>query len=179
MMRFMGAAFAGVLTLAAVPAGAQTPEQFYQGKTLTIMLGHPPGGSYDLYARIAANHLKKHIPGNPNILVEHRPGGGGVRAAIFFYSQSPRDGSVISLFPESLAHSQIMQPEIGKWNLAEMSYIGSMSSVNPALVRWRTAPAKTVDEMTKISSTVGCSGKTSQSYQAVSYTHLRAHETDS
>jgi tripartite-type tricarboxylate transporter receptor subunit TctC len=165
MMRFMGAAFAGVLTLAVAPAGAQTVEQFYQGKTLTIMLGHPPGGSYDLYARIAANHLKKHIPGNPNILVEHRPGGGGVRAAIFFYSQSPRDGSVISLFPESLAHSQIMQPEIGKWNLAEMSYIGSMSSVNPALVRWRTAPAKTVDEMKKISSTVGCSGKTSQSYQ--------------
>ena len=101
------------------------------------MLGHPPGGSYDFYARLAANHIKRFIPGNPNIIIEHRPGGGGIRAGIFFYSQSPRDGSVISLFPESLAHSQIMQPDIGKWNLAEMRYIGSMSSVNPALVRRR------------------------------------------
>jgi tripartite-type tricarboxylate transporter receptor subunit TctC len=152
--------------VAMVPAAnAQTVEQFYQGRTLTIMLGHPPGGSYDLYARLAANHIKKYIPGNPNIIVEHRPGGGGVRATIFFYLQSPRDGSVISLFPESLAHSQIMQPDIGKWNVAEMAYLGSMSSVNPAFVRRRDAPAKTVAEMKRISSNVGCSGKTTQSYQ--------------
>src|SRR5262245_7161188 len=149
-----------------VPAvNAQTVEQFYQGRTLTIMLGHPPGGSYDLYARLAANHIKKYIPGNPNIIVEHRPGGGGVRATIFFYSQSPRDGSVISLFPESLAHSQIMQPEIGKWNVAEMAYVGSMSGVNPAFVRRRDAPAKTIADMKRISLNVGCSGKTTQSYQ--------------
>jgi tripartite-type tricarboxylate transporter receptor subunit TctC len=144
---------------------AQTVEQFYQGRTLTIMLGHPPGGSYDLYARLAANHIKKYIPGNPNIIVEHRPGGGGVRATIFFYSQSPRDGSVISLFPESLAHSQIMQPEIGKWNVAEMAYVGSISGVNPAFVRRRDAPAKTVADMKRTSLNVGCSGKTTQSYQ--------------
>ena len=155
-----------VLLTAVVPAAnAQTVEQLYQGRTLTIMLGHPPGGSHDLYARLAANHLKKYIPGHPNIIVEHRPGGGGVRATIFFYSQSPRDGSVISLFPESLAHSQIMQPEIGKWNVAEMAYLGSMSGVNPAFVRRRDAPAKTVAEMRGISSNVGCSGKTTQSYQ--------------
>src|SRR5258706_4074575 len=135
---------AALLLTIASTANAQTVEQFYQGRTLTIMLGHPPGGSYDLYARLAANHIKKYIPGNPNIIVEHRPGGGGVHATIFFYSQSPRDGSVISLFPESLAHSQIMQPEIGKWNVAEMAYVGSMSSVNPAVVRRRDAPAKTV-----------------------------------
>jgi tripartite-type tricarboxylate transporter receptor subunit TctC len=158
---------AGLLLPAAMmhPAAAQSVEEFYRGKTLTIMLGHPPGGSYDLYARLAANHLKKHIPGNPNIIVEHRPGGGGVRATIYFYSQSPRDGSVISLFPESLAHSQVMQPEIGKWNMAEMSYIGSLSSVNPALVRRRDAPAKTIEDMRRVSSNVACSGKTSQSYQ--------------
>jgi tripartite-type tricarboxylate transporter receptor subunit TctC len=160
-------AMIGLLLAAATPlaASAQAVEQFYQGKTLTIMLGHPPGGSYDLYGRLAANHLKKFIPGNPNIIVEHRPGGGGVRATVFFYAQSPRDGSVISLFPESLAHSQIMQPEIGKWNVAEMAYVGSLSSVNPAVVRRRDAPAKTVAEMRRVSSNMGCSGRTTQSYQ--------------
>jgi tripartite-type tricarboxylate transporter receptor subunit TctC len=140
-------------------------EQFYQGKTVTIMLGHPPGGSYDLYARIAATHLKKYIPGNPNIIVEHRPGGGGLRAVSQFYGQSPRDGSVIGLFPESIAHTQVMQPDIAKWNMAEMTYIGSLASVNPAMVRRKDAPAKTIADMKKIMSNVGCSGKAGQSYQ--------------
>jgi len=62
------------------PAAAQSPAEFYKGKTITIMLGHPPGGSYDLYARLAADHMKRFIPGNPNIIVQHRPGGGGVAA---------------------------------------------------------------------------------------------------
>jgi len=61
----------------ASPASAQSPEQFYKGKTVRIMLGHPPGGSYDLYARVAADCMGKYIPGNPNIIAEHRPGGGG------------------------------------------------------------------------------------------------------
>ena len=65
------------------------------------MLGHPPGGSYHMYATLAANHLKKHIPGNPNVIIEHRPGGGGVRATRHFYTNTPRDGSVIALFPET------------------------------------------------------------------------------
>jgi tripartite-type tricarboxylate transporter receptor subunit TctC len=159
----------GLLTaaswLAFSPAAAQTVEQFYRGKTITIMLGHPPGGSYDLYARLAANHIKRYIPGNPNIIIEHRPGGGGIRAVTQFYAQSPRDGSVMGLFPESIAHSQVMQPELSKWNLGEMAYVGSIASVNPALVRRKDAPAKTIEDMKRISSNVGCSGRTSQSYQ--------------
>jgi tripartite-type tricarboxylate transporter receptor subunit TctC len=164
--RWVRGCAAGVLLAAAAgPAAAQSVEQFYQGKLVTIMIGHPPGGSYDLYARIAANHLKKYIPGNPNIIVEHRPGGGGLRAVSQFYGQSPRDGSVIGLFPESIAHTQVMQPDIAKWNMAEMSYIGSLSSVNPATVRRKDSPVKTIEDMKKTMSNVGCSGKAGQSYQ--------------
>jgi tripartite-type tricarboxylate transporter receptor subunit TctC len=156
-------AAASWLTLA--PASAQSVEQFYRGKMMTIMLGHPPGGSYDLYARLAANHIKRYIPGNPNIIIEHRPGGGGIRAVTQFYAQSPRDGTVMGLFPESIAHSQVMQPELSNWNLAEMAYVGSIASVNPALVRRKDAPAKNIEDMKRVSSSVGCSGRTSQSYQ--------------
>src|SRR5262249_31425191 len=141
---------AGAFWLALAPASAQTVEQFYRGKMLTIMLRHPPGGSYDLYARLAANHMKRYIPGNPNIIIEHRPGGGGIRAVTQFYAQSPRDGTVMGLFPESIAHSQVMQPELSKWNLAEMAYVGSIASVNPALVRRKDAPAKTIEDMKRI-----------------------------
>jgi tripartite-type tricarboxylate transporter receptor subunit TctC len=165
MSRALGAAaLAGFV--AAAPAKAQPVEQFYKSTNLTIMIGHPPGGSYDFYARIVANHIKRFIPGNPNTIVEHRPGGGGVRAVAFFYTQTPRNGSVIGLFPETIGHTQIMQPDIGKWNMAEMPYIGSLAGVNAVFVRRRDAPAKTLQEMRKIASNVGCTGKTSQSYQS-------------
>lgn len=162
--RTLGVLMAGAL-LGATPATAQTVEQFYQGKTTTIMIGHPPGGSYDLYARLAASHIKRYIPGKPNIIVENRPGGGGIRAVTQFYAQSARDGSIMGLFPETIGHSQVMQPELSRWNLAEMAYVGSIASVNPVLVRRKAATAKTIEDMKQMTSTVGCSGRTSQSYQ--------------
>lgn len=140
-------------------------EQFYKSKPLTIMLGHPPGGSYDFYARLAAEFMKKYIPGNPTILVENRPGGGGVVAAAFFYAQSPRDGSVIAIFPETLVHTQVLEPEIGRWKVQEMAYIGSFAPVNTGFVIRKGAPASTTDDMRKKQSIVGCSGVNSQSYQ--------------
>src|SRR5215467_223635 len=104
-------AAASLLSAAAVlPAAAQTVERFYQSKTLTVMIGAPPGGSFDRYARLAASHIKRHIPGNPNIIIEHRPGGGGFRAVSQLYAQSPRDGTVLGLLPPSIAHMQVTQP---------------------------------------------------------------------
>jgi tripartite-type tricarboxylate transporter receptor subunit TctC len=154
------------LSLTSGAAFAQSVEEFYKANRLTIMLGQPPGGSYDLYARLVANHMSKHIPGNPTILVEHRPGGGGVRAVSFFYAQSPRNGSVIGLFPETITHTQLLQPDIGKWNVAEMPYIGSLAPSNAAFVIRKDAPAKTAEEMRQKTMNVGCTGRTSQSYQS-------------
>jgi tripartite-type tricarboxylate transporter receptor subunit TctC len=163
--RVMGAAVIALTAAASLPASAQTPEQFYKGKTVTLMLGHPPGGSYHMYATLAANHIKKHIPGNPNVIIEHRPGGGGVVAVRHFYSNAPRDGSVMGLFPETIANVQLFQPKIGQWNVAEMNYIGSFSGVGAVMIRRHDAPAKTIAEMRKIESSTGCTGKTSQAYQ--------------
>jgi tripartite-type tricarboxylate transporter receptor subunit TctC len=158
--------FTSVVVLAnAPPASAQSPEQFYKGKTMKIMLGHPPGGSYDLYARLAADFMGKYIPGKPNIIVEHRPGGGGVVATLFFYVKVPKDGTVLGLFPETIAHTQILEPNVGKWKVQEMSYIGSFASVNPALVVRKGAPATTPAEMRQKSIVAGCTGHNSQSYQ--------------
>jgi tripartite-type tricarboxylate transporter receptor subunit TctC len=97
--------------------------------------------------------------------VEHRPGGGGVVATAFFYAQAPKDGSVIGLFPETIAHTQILEPAVGKWKVQEMSYIGSFAPVNTAFVFRKGAPAKTPAEMRKMKSVAGCTGRNSQSYQ--------------
>lgn len=164
MRRALGLCAAALAAGASAPAAAQTPAEFYQGKTVTIMLGHPPGGSYHMYAMLAANHLKKHIPGNPNVILEHRPDG-GVRAARHFYTNTPRDGSVMALFPETLAHTEILQPEVGQWKTLEMSYVGTFSGVGAVMMRRENAPAKTIADMRRIPSSVGCTGKTSQAYQ--------------
>lgn len=147
------------------PLMAQSAEQFYKSTSMTVVIGHPPGGSYDLYARLATDHIGKFIPGKPNIILQHRPGGGGVRAVAWFYEQAPRDGSTIGLFPETIGHTQILQPEIGKWKLEEMSYIGSFVPSNAAFVVRKGAPATTIDGLRKTKINAGCTGRNSQSYQ--------------
>ena len=69
---------AGALAAAAIPATAQTPEQFFKGKTITFYVGLSPGGGYDLNARLVAKHFGKYVPGNPNVIVKNMPGGGGL-----------------------------------------------------------------------------------------------------
>ena len=150
---------------ATLPAAAQPPEEFYKGKTVTIVLGHPPGGSYDLYARLAADHMKRFIPGNPNIIVQHRPGGGGVAAVRWFYAQAPRDGTAMGLFTETIGHTQMLQPEAGKWKVEEMTYIGTFTPSNAAMVVRKGAAATTAEAMRNTPITAACTGVNSQSYQ--------------
>src|SRR5437762_3251439 len=78
------------------PAGAQPAEQFYKGKTVTILVGTSPGGINDITARFAAKHLARFIPGNPAIVVQQTPGGGGLVTANRIYQTSDRDGTVLA-----------------------------------------------------------------------------------
>jgi tripartite-type tricarboxylate transporter receptor subunit TctC len=158
-------AFAAAAATLAEPAAAQSVEQFYKGKTVQILLGQPPGGSYDLYARLAADHLTRFVAGAPNFIIQHKPGGGGAVAVAYFYEQAPKDGTMLGLFAETIGHIQLVDPSVGKWKLQEMTYIGSMTGVNAAFVRRKDAPAKTIEEMKQKDMNVGCTGKTSQSYQ--------------
>src|SRR5262249_29795186 len=80
---------------AASPASAQSVEEFYRGKTVIYNLAVPDGASWGLYARTFIEHLKKHIPGNPNIILQVMPGGGGVAAGNYMYNVAPKDGTVI------------------------------------------------------------------------------------
>ena len=163
-----GVAALGGLLMAQTPAAAQSVEQFYKSANMVITIGHPPGGSYDLYARLAADYLKKFLPGSPknNIIVQGRPGGGGVKAVAWFYVQAPRDGSNLGLFPETIAHTQILQPEIGKWKVQDMHYVGSLAGVNAVFMLRKGAPVSTPADMLKTSLNVACTGRNSQSYQA-------------
>jgi tripartite-type tricarboxylate transporter receptor subunit TctC len=153
------------MLVGALPARAQDAiESFYRGKTVTILIGHPAGGSYDLYARLAAAHLGKFIPGHPQVLVQSKPGGAGAGAVQFLYGYGPRDGTLLGLFAETIGLTQLVQPEIGKWRMQELVYIGSFANVNAVFMMRKDSPAKTIDELKHIEVKVGCSSRLSQGY---------------
>ena len=93
-IRRMGLAVAAIaaacIAAGITPSSAQSVEQFYKGKTITILLGQPPGGSYDLYARLATDYMRKFIPGSPLITVQYKPGGGGATAVAYLYASALR-----------------------------------------------------------------------------------------
>ena len=92
---------AAVLTLAAIlfappTAQAQDPAAFYKGRNVDLYIGYSVGGAYDLYARVIARHLGKHIPGNPTIVPKNLEGAGSLRLANWLYNVAPKDGTAIA-----------------------------------------------------------------------------------
>src|SRR5690606_11022528 len=104
------------------------------------------GGGFDLYARTLSQHLTRHIPGQPNIILQFMPGAGGIKATNYVYTASPRDGSVFALPSQSVALFQRLEPGI-RYDAAKMGWIGRMVSATGVFVVWHTAPASTLAEM--------------------------------
>ncbi len=160
------AAVAAAATLAAAqPAAAQSVENFYKSHELTILIGNPLGGSYDLYAQLAADHIGKYIPGKPNVIVQSMPGGGGTKATAFLYSRAPKDGSMISLFPETIAYVQLMDPAQGRWDVTKMNYVGSFAPANTAFMTRKGSKIASTQDLFKGKINIGCSGRGASSFQ--------------
>src|SRR4029079_3845468 len=142
------AAAAFVVALVAGPAQAeQSAADFYKGKTVSLLLGTGPGGSYDLYARIFADHLGKHIPGNPNIIVEHMPGAGGVTAGNHLYGPGPQDGTKV-LLSHAIIMSEMLEPKAGvPSESAKFSCIGTYDAIAHTMAFWHESPVKTIDDL--------------------------------
>ncbi len=96
----------GLLSLAALPAFALSQNAFYEGKTMRIIVGSDSGGLYDLWARLLAKHMPKHIPGNPDIIVQNMPGAGGLAATNYLYGLTKPDGLTLGMFQ---AHRYMQQ----------------------------------------------------------------------
>ena len=95
--------------LLAGPALAEEPQDFYRGRTLTLVVGHEAGTGYDLYGRTLARHIGRHIPGEPALIVQNMQGAGGLNAANWLYNVAPRDGSVLML----VAADPLFEPLFG------------------------------------------------------------------
>src|SRR5690554_2314744 len=105
-MRAIHAAILLPLTIASF-GGPACADDFYRGKTVTLLVGFTPGGGYDLNARAVARFLGKYIPGNPNVFVQNMPGAGSLTALRALDATQPKDGTVVAVFNPGLVSQAI------------------------------------------------------------------------
>lgn len=166
-IRFLTALCSGAALLAAVSATtarADAVTDFYTGKTITILVAFGAGGGYGLYSRTLSQHLGRHIPGKPTIILKFMPGAGGAKAANYFYNVAPRDGSYMALLSNSAAVAQILQGKKLKYDVSKFKYIGRMVSMRSAIIIWHTAPVKKLADAKSETIIFGSTGKSGQDY---------------
>jgi tripartite-type tricarboxylate transporter receptor subunit TctC len=147
-----------VLTVARIGAASADPiADFYRGKTVRMIIGYGVGGGYDLYARIAAEFLGRHIPGNPRILPENMTGAGSFVAAKYLSDVAPHDGTALGSLAQTLALDAATGTDSGL-NVTQFHYIGRLTSSIDLGVALPSAGIKSFDDVRKKEFTVGSSG---------------------
>lgn len=101
---------------------------YYEGKTITIVVGYKPGGGYDRYARLIAKHLPKYIPGNPGVVIQNMPGASSVIAANHLFSVAKPDGLTFGTFNNATVTAQLIKVEGVRFDLAKFAWLGSAAS---------------------------------------------------
>jgi tripartite-type tricarboxylate transporter receptor subunit TctC len=143
-------ALAVTAALGAGQAAAQTPEEFYKGKTVDLVIGYPPGGSNDTWGRLLGRHLGKHIPGKPTVVVKNMPGAGSFLAANTIYTVSPKDGTVIGIAAPTTPLDERLGTKGVRFKTAEFNWIGRVDSLVNMVFMWHTSPVKTfADALTR------------------------------
>jgi tripartite-type tricarboxylate transporter receptor subunit TctC len=144
---------AAALTLssAALPASAQ---EFYKGKTISIIVGFSPGGLYDLTARVLARHLGDHIPGKPPVIVQTMTGAGGTSAVIYLYNNAARDGTVIGMPPRNYPIAPFANDSL-HYDGRGLIPLGSISTEVQVGAVWRDVGVTKFDDLMKREITAG------------------------
>jgi tripartite-type tricarboxylate transporter receptor subunit TctC len=142
MPAIYGAAFGVALALAPISAEAAGVEDFYKGKTVSLIIGYSAGGGYDLYGRLVARYISKYIPGRPTIVPQNLTGAGSLRAASFLYAAAPKDGTVFGTFGRTIATTPLLAPTSAPLDATRLTWLGSVTNEVSMCVTWHTSPVK-------------------------------------
>ena len=139
-----------VIALAAIAftqhARGESAEDFFKGKQMSLIVGYNPGGSYDVYSRLAAQLLPKYLPGSPIIAVKHMPGVGSVKAANYLFAQAPKDGLTIGMVGQQLALTQALRDPAVSYEMRKFGWLGRFTPIIEVSLTWHTSPTKTIND---------------------------------
>lgn len=141
---------------AAAMAGAGAAEgDFYAGKQIQLICSSEPGTIYDVYARLLAKYMPNYIPGQPTMVIQTMPGAGGLKASNYIANIAPRDGTVFAGTISGIPTSALMTPELTKFDVNKLSWIGSITKDPFIGYVWHTSPIQTLEDAKKIRVTMG------------------------
>jgi len=143
---------------AVAPALAQGEADFYKGKTISVLIGFGPGGANDVWARLLARHMNRHIPGEPNMVPQNMPGAGTLKLANHLATSAPRDGTVFGLISRGIP----LEPLLGGQNVLldpqKMTWIGSPDKDTSICAARKDAKVQNMQDLRTMELTVGATG---------------------
>jgi tripartite-type tricarboxylate transporter receptor subunit TctC len=145
--RFLTAIIVAALSMPTVAQSASV-EEFYKGRTVSLIFGFSAGTGYDIYARLLARFIGRHIPGNPTVIAQNMPGAGSLKAAMYVYAVVPKDGAVIA----TIGRSAPLEPLLGEaqFDGRGFTWLGSIASSSSLCATWHATAIKTwQDVLTK------------------------------
>lgn len=135
------------LSLVAMPRAPA--DEFYKGKTVTFVVGFAAGGGFDTYTRLIARHFGKHVPGNPNVVVENRTGAGSLIAANYIYNQAPKDGTVIGNWIGPIVLQQVLGNKAAKLDGRKLGWLGVPTPDSGVCALTKASGINTIDDWLK------------------------------
>ena len=160
------AALCGLL-LCGAQAQSQGVAEFYKGKTVDLYIGYSAGGGYDVYARLVARHLGKHIPGNPTVIPRNMEGAGSLRLANWLYNIGSKEGLAIGALSRGAAFDPLFGSPGAQFDAEKLNWIGSANNEVSVCAAWATSGVATYEDMLQKTLLMGGSGGAADTDQFV------------
>jgi tripartite-type tricarboxylate transporter receptor subunit TctC len=147
-----------------VSSAALSQPQSFAGKTVTLTIGYGPGSGNDIYGRLIAKHIGKHIPGQPNVVPQNMPGAGSFKAANWLFAAAPKDGSVLGYISQTAPTEELLGKSGIQFKTAQFNWVGRIGSYNNITITWHTSKTRTIADALKMETTMGATGVGSAVY---------------
>lgn len=156
-----------IIALATLSAAASQPANsiadHFRGKTVKLMISTGSGGAYGSYALVFAQHFGKHVPGEPAVVPEYRPGAGGIVAANYLHNVAPKDGTVIGVPLAPIVLAQYTGQNV-QYDASKFLWVGQMADITRLFAVWETSPIQTFPDLLTRESIAGTTGRGSETY---------------
>jgi tripartite-type tricarboxylate transporter receptor subunit TctC len=139
-------------------AHAQADSNFYAGRTIDLYIGYSVGGGYDVYARLLARHLGKHIPGNPNVIPKNMEGAGSLRLANWLYVAAPKDGTAIGTISRGAPFDALLGRPGIQFDANKFTWIGSANDEVSVCATWHASGVENFEDLRTKEIVVGAAG---------------------